>query len=298
MSKEILHIAAIDKDGNLVHINDAKKGKTYNCPSCKEKFILRKSGKTGKGSKRPHFAHNELTTNCTPESALHYSFKRKLIDFLIQYLSENRGLIVNWSCSICTKDYTRTSIKRNLLEKAVQIREEYDLQVCRPDIALLDKDEKVIAAIEIVVTHAPEENTINYYKENGITLIQLNLQSEEDLFKIKEKITNPDRVSFCLIPNCPAFDFHKINRKLAIGFVRCRICGSAIKSYRLEVDSVFGKMNTDNLTERELTLLAEHDVQMKVKTNKLTGINIPIIKCISCERRNKIIRSKYNRRRF
>ena len=298
MSKEILYISAIDKDGNLVHINDAEKGKAYYCPSCRKEFILRKSGKTGKGSKRPHFAHNELTTNCSPESALHYSFKRKLIDFLNQYISENRELIVNWNCSICTKDYTRTSIKRNLLEKASQIREEHDLKVCRPDIALLNNNGKVIAAIEIVVTHAPEENAIKYYKENGITLIQLNLQSEEDLFKVKEKITNPDRVNFCLKPNCPAFDFHKINRKLIVGFVRCRNCGSKIKSYRLEVDSVFGKMNTDNLTENELKLLVEHGVQMKVKTDRLTGINIPVIKCVNCENRNRMIKSKYNRRRF
>lgn len=298
MSKEILYITAIDKYGNLVHINDAEKGKRYYCPSCRKKFILRKSGKTKKGSKRPHFAHNELTTNCSPESVLHYSFKRKLIDFLNQYIYENRGLIVNWNCSICTKDYTRTSLTRNLLEKATQIREEYDLQVCRPDISLIDIDQKVIAVIEIVVIHAPEENTINYYKENGITLIQLNLQSEEDLFNVREKITNPDSVNFCLIPNCPAFDFHKINRKLAVGVTRCRNCGSAINSYRLEVDSVFGKMNTDNLTESELKLLVEHNVQMKVKTDKLTGINIPVIKCTSCEKRKRMIRSKYNRRRF
>ena len=74
MVKEILYTTALDENGNLIRINDAEKGGTYYCPNCKSEFILRKSGKTGKGSRRPHFAHNNLTTNCTGESNLHFSF--------------------------------------------------------------------------------------------------------------------------------------------------------------------------------------------------------------------------------
>ena len=72
MVKEILYTTAVDKNGNLILIHNAEKGINYYCPVCHKDFILRKSGKTGKGSKRPHFAHNELTPNCTPEGVLHY----------------------------------------------------------------------------------------------------------------------------------------------------------------------------------------------------------------------------------
>lgn len=72
----------LNEKDNLIHINDAEKGKNYYCLICNNNYILRKSGKTGKGSKRPHFAHNRLTANCTPESVLHYSFKKLLIDLL------------------------------------------------------------------------------------------------------------------------------------------------------------------------------------------------------------------------
>ncbi len=73
MAKEILYTTAIDVYGKLIHIKDATKGRTYYCPECKNKFVLRKSKNTGKGSKRPHFAHN-VTTGCTPKSVLHNSF--------------------------------------------------------------------------------------------------------------------------------------------------------------------------------------------------------------------------------
>ena len=70
MVNEILYATAIDKDGNLIHIDDAVKGIDYYCPECKKEFILHKSGKTGQGSKRPHFKHNELSPNCKPETVL------------------------------------------------------------------------------------------------------------------------------------------------------------------------------------------------------------------------------------
>jgi competence CoiA-like predicted nuclease len=55
--KELLYVTAFDKNGVLVKAKDADKAQDYFCPECKDKLILKKSGKTGKGSKRPHFAH-------------------------------------------------------------------------------------------------------------------------------------------------------------------------------------------------------------------------------------------------
>jgi len=96
MDKEILYTTALDDN-----IDNAEKGKVYYCPHCKTEFIRRKSGKPGKGSKRPHFAHNLLTTNCTPEGVLHYSFKIFLISLLEEYLKENKALVLNWYCHSC-----------------------------------------------------------------------------------------------------------------------------------------------------------------------------------------------------
>jgi hypothetical protein len=147
MEKEILYTTGLDINGNLIHVDDAQKGGSYYCPMCKKEFILRKSGKTGKGSKRPHFAHNESTPNCTPEGVLHYSFKKLLIKRLEKNKAANIPLRFSWSCHSCLSKNSG-----NLLENVSSIKEEYPLETCRPDVALLDNEENVFAAIEIVVT--------------------------------------------------------------------------------------------------------------------------------------------------
>jgi hypothetical protein len=304
MTKEILYTSALDENGNMIHIKDAEKGRTYYCPECKSKFIVRKSGKTGKGSKRPHFAHNNLTINCTPEGVLHYSFKKLLIDLLERYRSESKTLLVNWKCNACSINYS----KANLLSKTATIKEEHNLKVCQPDIALLDPEGEVKAAVEIVVTHEPEENVLRYYERNGITLIQINLFSEEDLNKVEEKITNPDVVNFCLNQKCQNFRNHAAERKLIVADNRCKRYRHPMQTCHVEVNSVFGAIRTTVLTENEMRLAQSEGVRFKIREDKTTKENHLVISCMNCEIidekirfNNKRIRSKYRKygpRRF
>lgn len=308
MKKEILYTSALDENGNTILINDAEKGRTYYCPECKGKFILRKSGKTGKGSKRPHFAHNNLTTNCTPEGVLHYSFKKLLIDLLERYRSEGKTLKVNWICRACSIDYSKTNLKANLLAKTATIKEECNLNICQPDIALLDPEGEVMAAIEIVVTHEPEENALRYYEKNGITLIQINLFSEEDLYKVEEKITNPDVVNFCLNSKCQNFRNHESGRKLIVVDKKCKRYQHPMRTCYVEANSVFGAIKTNYLTENEMKLAKSGGVRLKIREVKSTKEKHLVISCMECENidekirfNNKRIRSKYRKygpRRF
>ncbi len=294
MEKEILYTTARDKNGNLIHINNAEKGVDYYCPLCNKDFILRKSGKTGRSSKRPHFAHNELTPNCTPEGVLHYSFKKLLVGILEKYKSENKPFIFNWDCVSC--GYKNLG---NLLEKVTLIKEEYVLGERRPDIALLDKEENVLGVIEVVVTHKPEERALQYYKENKTTLIQMNLTPEEDLNKVEERVKNPDIVDLCFSPKCQNYDRDKIKRKVQAHSHQCGRCPSNIPRFEIEVDSIFGKQSSRDFTEDEI-----HSVK---SWGKLKGYEIatasdphtkgkyPVFVCENC----KVIRSRYNRfRRF
>lgn len=264
--KEILYTSALNENGNVVLINDAEKGRTYYCPKCNNDFILRKSGNTGPRSKRPHFAHKNLTRNCTPEGVLHHSFKKLLVDLLKSYKSENKPLIMNWKCDSCSADYPEKDLTSNLLVKTDRIIEEYNLKVCRPDIALLDTDGEVIAAIEIVVTHAPEENVLRYYKENGITLIQINLFSEDDLHKIQEKIINPDIVNLCLRTNCSNYKNHVAKKKLMISEKKCERCSHPMRVCKVAIDSVFGNIMGSKLTNRDLETAELNGVIFKKDT--------------------------------
>lgn len=289
MDKEILYTTAFDKNGNLIHINNAEKGMNYYCPLCNKEFILRKSGKTGKGSKRPHFAHNELTPGCTPEGVLHYLFKKRLIDLLENYKAENKQFELNWVCNSCNHNNSG-----NLLGKTASIKEEYVLGECRPDIALLDKEENVLGVIEIVVTHEPEESVLQYYKANKIALIQIGLISEEDLNKVEEKATNPDIVDLCLSPRCQNRDNYKINRKVVYFRDKCGRCFSEILRFKIEVDSAVGKQYSRDFTEEEISMVKSKLDNIIVGEDPTTKEKYPIFDCENCKR----IKSPYVRRRL
>ncbi len=284
MFKEILYTTAIDENGKITHIDDARKGSSYYCPICKNEFILRKSGKSGKGSKRPHFAHNQLTRNCTPEGVMHYSFKRLLINILVKHQTEDKALVVNWCCSICNSIYSG-----NLLEKVTSIKEEYALKECKPDIALLDEKGSVVAVIEIVVTHKPEEDVLQYYKENQIILIQIDLSSEEDLKMIEEKVANPNVVEFCLNSKCTNYGNNKIKRKLIIGVKRCSGCLGLLKASIIETSYVFGIQRSTDFNEDEIRMAESKGVRFEMRNNKTTNQKYPAIICLNCKR----MRSRY-----
>lgn len=221
---KILYTVAIDKNGGLTKANEAVKGKEYYCPVCKTDVILRKSGKSGKGSKRPHFAHRVLTPNCTPETALHYSFKNLLAASLQQHIISQTPLPILWSCKFCHDPHSG-----NLLKKIKSVNIEYNLTVCQPDIALLDYYDNVFAVIEVVVTHKPEENTLKYYAENNIIMIQINLKSDKDIDDLEAKISFPDYVSTCFNPKCKKCGhYQQITRMIIVdGF--CWKCNSEMK---------------------------------------------------------------------
>ena len=281
---EILYTTALNQNGDLIHVEYAEKGNKYYCPLCKQMFILRKSGKTGKGSRRPHFAHNEVTPNCTPEGVLHYSFKKMLISLLEKYKSENKNLIMSWKCSSC--GHTNSVF---LLQRVASIKGEYDLGICRPDIALLDENNKVIAVIEIVVSHFPEENVLQYYKENRIVLIQINLETEDELLKVEEKISNPNIVDFCLNPQCEDYGNYDTNRTIYYEKAVCSNRLHIIKKCFIGVESIFGKQRIMEFTDDEIEIAKSNGVNMMVKK----GETMPRFICIQCQRfRNQFSHSK------
>lgn len=287
MAKEILYTTALDEKENLIHIDNAEKSISYFCPGCKGVLILRKSGNIGKGSKRPHFAHNKLTTNCTPEGVLHLSFKKLSIDLLESYLSENKGLEINWNCATCSNHH-----KGNLLENITFVKEEYNLKVCRPDIALLDEEENVIAVIEIVVTHAPEESAIQYYSENNIVLIQINLSSEDNLNNVHGGITNQDTLSYCLNPYCSTNERKSIKRKYVAKVFKCGRCYRERVRYYIEANSVFGKLLFSDFADEQIEYIKSKVPGLTVMRNKSTNEKYPVSIC-SCMRR-----SNYRARRL
>jgi len=193
MQKEILHEYATTINGILIKANIAKKGEEYFCPSCKDKFILKNSGKTGKGSRRPHFAHNNLEGSCSHESYLHNTFKLKTLELIKDKISKGLPLNINWKCNSCNKEH-------NANFSVFDVKAEYNMKDRTPDIALFNQLGNVYGVIEIIYKHPPEDGAINFYNANNIALVQVIISSDDDLENVENKIRNPASVNLCIVP--------------------------------------------------------------------------------------------------
>lgn len=210
--KSILYSTALHEE-NIVEAKDAIKGKLYTCAVCNGEMIPRQ-GKL----KRPHFAHKALTENCTPESALHYGVKVLLARKLKKHIATQQPLEIEWGCRYCLETHIG-----NLVKKASRVEVEYNLGKCQPDIALLDATERVIAAIEVVVTHEPEQQALDYYQNEKIGVVVFRLKSDDDLKRISAKM-HPDEVYSCLNPRCDRCHERTNKRELVMIQSECRRC--------------------------------------------------------------------------
>ena len=232
---ELLNRIAFDEDKNIVFVENAVKGKNYFCPECNGRFVYKNSGKTGPGTKRPHFAHQSDVSNCSPETILHASFKIKAAELLSERIAKGENFPIEWTCLQCNVKYPY-----NILFMAKHVKVEHDLKECRPDIALLDADGNAIAVIEVVVTHAPEENTLKYYHDNGIVLVQYNVK-ETDLLDIAEKLKHPDVVSLCLTENCMKNNASITKRVIYPQKMKCEHCQQEYDVYGVLIKTPLGE---------------------------------------------------------
>ncbi|MBM4208427.1 MAG: hypothetical protein FJ190_10605 [Gammaproteobacteria bacterium] len=277
----ILYTVAKDEEGNLIKANDAEKGISYFCVVCKAELILRKSGKTGKGTKRPHFAHHALTPNCTPEAALHYSFKYLLVNKIQQHITTNQPLPISWNCAFCGIEHSG-----NLIKKIKAVKAEHNLTVCRPDIALFDGKEKVFAVIEIVVTHKPEESVKNYYKENNIVLIQINLTSDKDLDNLENIVKQPSFVDTCYNPKCEVCGHFQQKKTMTIIEGPCWKCNNPMKvayiSGSLESIDVSSHLAPRSFNNEELKLAKSKGVNLKTQYSQTMRDSYVANSCAKC----------------
>lgn len=212
---------AHDINGNLVHIDDAQKGQKYTCPNCGAELLL-KISKIPEGQKyhrRNHFAHKGNSDNHCSESFLHKLFKEKCAEYIREKISAQEDLFFEWECEKCYEDH-----KGNLLKKAVEVVTEYDLGVCKPDIALLDEAGKVVIVVEVVVAHKPEPGTLQYYDDNKIACLQINVEDFPDCENIAHKLSHPDKVNLCPNPICEKCGSIMHNSKIVTIEVECWRC--------------------------------------------------------------------------
>lgn len=279
--KQILYSVARSEMGELIHAVDAEKGGVFFCGFCKDPLVLKKSGKTGIGSKRPHFAHKALAPNCSPESALHLEFKTMLVDELKRRLDVKSELAISWKCTYCDREHSG-----DLIKKARSVSLEQPLGICRPDIALFADNGRVHAVIEVVVSHAPDDAAKDYYRKNGITLVELHLDSDEVLNDVLAKIADADRVHLCpdrkRCGECGHFQ-EPIEMKLIEA--RCYGCNSKMKVPYIEGDDSRGShIGPDQFSQKEILIAREHGAVVEWQYSKTLNTKYWATTCGRCRR--------------
>lgn len=268
MARTILYSIARTPSGELIKASDAEKGQNYVCPSCETELVLRKGSK-----KRPHFAHKKVTENCTPETALHFGFKILLAQRIQKSIDSAESLPFLWNCNFCSGKH-----EGDLVKKATQVKVEYDLGICQPDIALVDSSNSVVAAIEVVVSHSPEEKVIGYYKQNGIALVIFELESDEDIHLVDETVLKPTSVSVCRNPKCSKCKQYMTKDKLLIYAGECWKCHAPMKVAALKDSAHY----TIDLTPEAVKLANENGAFVKQRYSKTVNDRYYANTCKKC----------------
>lgn len=268
MGKEILYSFANNEQGDLVKADMAQRGRAYFCPSCQNEMIYRSGDRV-----RPHFAHKSVSPNCSPETVLHFGFKRLLCERISNTLNAGERLPIKWDCKPCSGSHMG-----NLLKRAMYVQEEYNLGACKPDIALIGKDGTIVGAIDIVVTHAPEQSTIEFYKTNSIPLIVFILKSDTELSRVAEEVLKPDIVDVCLNPKCPRCNDHMARLKLLIIDGKCWKCNSPMKVGALRGDAGY----ECDFDADHITLANRNGANIKTRYSKTVRNRYAANTCKTC----------------
>lgn len=143
-------------DGRLVHIDAWRDDEEVTCVGCDQRLV----GKRGPVNAH-HFAH-AVEGSCNSETVLHRSTKEAII------AAHALGPVkLWWSCVLCGETRRTTTLGLDLS------REISPCEGVRSDVLGCDLTGVPRVAIEVVVTHAPEEATIAKYLEAGVSVLIL-----------------------------------------------------------------------------------------------------------------------------
>lgn len=268
---KVLYEYALNSNEKLVNINNVRTGDKYYCPTCKNEMYFRINGQ-----RQDHFAHKpNPNSNCASEisecsksneSYLHNSFKYGLFNLLHEKIySNDKCFNVEWNCS-------NFGVKnKNILEFASKIEIERNLDPFKPDITIYDMKGNPSIAIEIVVSHKPDKKKLNFFSENEIYLLEIDL--DKDNYAVLNNIDQVARkpIIFTYVPDsgnqvsiCNKCSCKSFSSFLNICNVECPFCKErtrfAYVSYKNQNRKDCKYFFDKNVTILEKNILNNHGI--------------------------------------
>lgn len=271
MSRQIAIPYAL-REGILVHVSEVDSGRQPDCLCivCGTALVARKGAKV-----THHFAHPS-NANCSGETVLHVLAKRFLVERIQQAISTRSELPISWQCTLCDDHHSG-----NLVKKAARVAMEMAFDECRPDITLLDEKDAPVAIIEVVVTHAPEENVLNFCKTRRVVLVTCKIKNAGDLEAIRsEPMLKPTDVGLCTRKKCKRCQRPLYRKELKIVEDDCWKCHRPMKIGVLTAEGLGASL--DLLTDEERSTAVGHGLILKRQYSRTKDSNYIASTCDSC----------------
>ncbi|MCK4640070.1 MAG: hypothetical protein KAU06_01930 [Candidatus Marinimicrobia bacterium] len=261
-----------EKDGKLVHVSSVERGLKCDavCPVCKTMVVARKGAKI-----RHHFAHYP-GTNCSAETVLHFIAKQLIYKKLISALFLKQILRVHWKCIACSNRHSFS-----LLDGVKTVTMEKNLDECRPDIALLDSDQKPLALIEIVVTHRPDSRVLDYCNQRQIPLLIFRIDNAEALEALGlYQNLEPTVVLYCPLNRCEKCGAPVFRKRMYLLNSNCWRCGGPMKIALMDINSkIYGP---NYFSDNDRAYARERGVVFRQHFNKKRRLTEAALGCPNC----------------
>jgi len=266
--EQLLLEYALNKEGKMIFTSEAVKSESYICPACQEEVRIRKPHLTEgqKYYKRPHFFHKNENKHCA-ESVLHQMFKERIAAHLKSRIADGLSCEITYNCTTCHHQHNL-----NILENVVGIATEHDLGEVIPDIALLDENQHLRVAIEIIYKHSPEKKALDYYSKHQIPVVCINVESFDELDKAESMLLSPSDVVWCAWPKCEQCGALMSKIEFCIWRVDCCKCGAEIK---IALECFINK-------EIQFGLNGQNGLKMQRKYNEETRKTSILFTCKHC----------------
>ncbi len=184
---------------------------------------------------------------------------------------------MQWKCSQCHRIHGG-----NLLKRAVSVALEQVLGEARPDLLLKDSNGKPVVAIEVIVTHAPEQSAYDFYSKNDIAVVEIRIEDGAVLETFRElRELKPDAVSICTQKKCPNCRKPLGLKMLHIVVGDCYRCHSPMKVAFIDAEGMV--LQTPAFSPQEIERAKEQGCILEVRYSKTVNSRYLANVCPKCK---------------
>jgi hypothetical protein len=269
----MVRLVHAEKNGRLVRVSDVPAGRACGCacPVCRQTVMARKGPVL-----RHHFAHAG-SGGCRGETVLHEVAKRLLAQRIGRCLRQARPLPLAWRCRFCGDAHGG-----DLLRRARRVLTEAGLGGHRPDVLLAEAGGRAVAAVEIVVSHAPTRAARDACRRAGAAVVVFRVRDGRAVERLERgRELWADDVNVCQRPQCGTCGRRLAARDLYVADGFCWRCERPMKAALLLVDRT-GLLGPEGFGPEERREAETAGARIEERVHVRSGARRSVNVCSAC----------------